>query len=135
MTEAESSCGALVHCLKECTDRRNCKGKQWNKYNGGYPQEELIRKYENHLWNKHKMGGGRIVELAIAKAEFCTYMENAPHSRPAAPIVVPLLSAPNLKKSPAEKQQEESATPKQTTSHQDHLHTIQGASKRPLNRI
>ena len=105
MPTTDAAGGKVVHYFKECpVDGSGCKGSKWKKYNWGYSKDDLMERFKEHLYNKHRISGS-IAESAIARAEYCTYTEDPPHSPPPAPAAAQLLPPPNPKKSLSEKQE------------------------------
>ena len=85
MPTTDAAGGKIVHYFTECPVDGSCgKGSKWKKYNWGYGKDDLIEMFTKHLYNKHRMSG-KIAESAIARAEYCTYTEDPPHSPPPAP--------------------------------------------------
>ena len=75
MPTTDAAGSKLVHYIKECpVNPKGCKGHTWNKQNWGYSKEDLIERFKEHLYIRHRILEEDVVEEAIDRAEIDSYI-------------------------------------------------------------
>ena len=72
MPATDAAGGKLVHYIKKCSaNPEGCKDHTWN---WGYSNEDLIERFKEHLYSRHRIVAEDFVEEAIELAEFDSYI-------------------------------------------------------------